>query len=876
MSATGISAALQTLAIQGEGGTGHDQYPLLQKTPSSNKLDKSRASIYASQHAKFHVINILTIAQWRNIDLLPFPWLAGLSSDPNLIGSTAKSQQVPIKHNLVYKRITGENDKTETIGQAFRLFAIEMTIQGLPIIRNHPSIARLEAICWDFEGEDISPALAYKKVDHGDLRRFMHTDIGRTITIEKRLRLCSDIASAVMTLHSVHVIYGDFKPENVLIVEENPGEYRAKLISFGYSILNSSRQEDVSVPLRVSWPWSAPEISEQNPYFPMTKARAADYFSFGMLCLWILFNNEFSYSSESDKGLQELDALKKEGTLNFFALYLVTKNINDSSGLPHEYTEGLSYFFRWTLAHDPLKRTGLPKKQYKIAKSAHAKDLEAIENGKTLPKRGLVSSMGITYEDVFGVQSPFGYFVYPEVSDMDLGTKDEHTSFDLTRSIGQIAVSDFRLWNHIRDSLEEHAVHQFENNGNSPAAFSLALLYRLGIVLPKDLDTETHIAKCIFKSGKTEEDLSVEIKRIRDTAKTDNDSDIDYDTISHASYYRQARIIETAQPAYEAIMHKMEHSLGPYHPIFRKLSMILIQIWIHQELHEKAESLLGRLVFDWQIVLGPRSRDVMQAEYFLASAYLSEKRYKDTISLAKTLVEKSKRTFGKEAAFTLAASAILASAYSHLGSWTEALQLQESNLTIHRKIFGPSHPRSIASACNLFVSYSILRRFKEAKSLERGMLDASINALGEDNVGTAAIMSDLSTGYHLQGRHKESEKLEKRILKIRRKWYGWYHPLTLISQACLTCTYLPQGLLREAVESEKPITEALEKKFGLMHPLTLDSRNSLSQSLWLFGKKEEAVEMMEQVIQGRRQVHGEKHVKTKKSETVLMKYKTEK
>jgi serine/threonine protein kinase len=213
-------------------------------------------------------------------------------------------------------------------------------------------------------------------------------------------------------LNALDIIHGDIKPENVLIVEDNPGEYHAKLADFGYSTLNMSRQEDASIVLPISWPWSAPEISKEDFCLPFLGARAADYFSFGMLCLWILFTDKLSDSLERGEDLQKLDELKKDGSLKSYALQLVTKNISGASELPHEYAEGLSYFFRWTLAHDPLQRIGTLKKQHEIAKSAHDNDLEAKENGKTLPDRGLVSSMGITYEDVFGVQSPFGYFSY--------------------------------------------------------------------------------------------------------------------------------------------------------------------------------------------------------------------------------------------------------------------------------------------------------------------------------------------------------------------------------------------------------------------------------------------------------------------------------
>lgn len=204
MSATGTSAAFQALEIQSMENAGHDQDSLLQKTSFYNERRTSGASSSASQYAELDLVDFLAIVQWRKIDLLPLTWLPGLESDPGLIGGTANIQQAPIdlQLSLAYKRIHRENFITRNMDEIFRLLATEVIVLGHPIIRNHPCIARLEAICWDIQNESIFPVLVFRKAVHGDLRRFMHTANGRNITIENRLRLCSDVASAIMTLHS--------------------------------------------------------------------------------------------------------------------------------------------------------------------------------------------------------------------------------------------------------------------------------------------------------------------------------------------------------------------------------------------------------------------------------------------------------------------------------------------------------------------------------------------------------------------------------------------------------------------------------------------------------------------------------------------------
>jgi hypothetical protein len=204
MSATGNSAVFQTLKIQSVENAGRDQDPLLPKTSFYDERRTSGSNSSASQYTELNLVDFLAIAQWRKIDLLPLTWLPGLGSDQGLIGGTANIQQAPIdlRLSLAYKRIHRENFTIRDMDEIFRLLATEVIVLGHPIIRNHPCIARLEAICWDIQKESIFPVLVFKKAVHGDLRRFMHTANGRNITTENRLRLCSDVASAIMTLHS--------------------------------------------------------------------------------------------------------------------------------------------------------------------------------------------------------------------------------------------------------------------------------------------------------------------------------------------------------------------------------------------------------------------------------------------------------------------------------------------------------------------------------------------------------------------------------------------------------------------------------------------------------------------------------------------------
>ena len=122
------------------------------------------------------------------------------------------------------------------------------------------------------------------------------------------------------------VIHGDIKPENVLVfpqvlgydkwcpqgiirdvirlnrlisIPKEEGCYVAKVTDFGYSSL--FKNENASVRLPKSKYWTAPEWHERE--FLPVQARRMDAYSFGMLCLWLLF---YKNNSRPDPELERV------------------------------------------------------------------------------------------------------------------------------------------------------------------------------------------------------------------------------------------------------------------------------------------------------------------------------------------------------------------------------------------------------------------------------------------------------------------------------------------------------------------------------------------------------------------------------------------
>jgi serine/threonine protein kinase len=88
------------------------------------------------------------------------------------------------------------------------------------------------------------------------------------------------------------IIHGDIKPQNVLVFKDGAGMTAIKLADFGFATLATGEARNVLLPM--SRPWNAPEHRFGGFDFP--EAKKTEVYSFGMLCLWVLFEKSLSQS----------------------------------------------------------------------------------------------------------------------------------------------------------------------------------------------------------------------------------------------------------------------------------------------------------------------------------------------------------------------------------------------------------------------------------------------------------------------------------------------------------------------------------------------------------------------------------------------------
>jgi serine/threonine protein kinase len=153
------------------------------------------------------------------------------------------------------------------------------------------------------------------------------------------------------------IIHGDIKPQNVLVFKGTTGKTTVRVTDFGYSTLSESKAGKVYLPK--SRPWNAPE--HHFGEFTAPDAKQTDVYSFGMLCLWVLFGGaprlqcSTIYTFDASTGLRtSLEKFKYDDKLEHIAYQLI--DTIPLVGMNAEHRNRLKEFFGLTVPLNPAKR----------------------------------------------------------------------------------------------------------------------------------------------------------------------------------------------------------------------------------------------------------------------------------------------------------------------------------------------------------------------------------------------------------------------------------------------------------------------------------------------------------------------------------------
>ncbi|KAI1750907.1 hypothetical protein F4782DRAFT_507179 [Xylaria castorea] len=282
--------------------------------PNANILRDRTAtktiSIKDKKEGSYSLLTCLACAQQNSIDIIGITWieaqgLLGRGGQAVVSQTRASARAVlafkrpdstPIG-SWLSKATTSERHKLDDV---YRAVASEILVLGDREVRSHTNILRLHAISWEIQHKRswffrkitrVWPILVFEKASYGDLGMFMASEQGEALDMASRIEICRGVASAVAAAHRKGIVHGDIKPGNVLVFDDQ--KPTPKLADFGFAAFASSKHIRI-VGTQI---WRAPEITSRLTH-TLKQAKLADAFSFGLLCLWVVFRQELLQRSK--------------------------------------------------------------------------------------------------------------------------------------------------------------------------------------------------------------------------------------------------------------------------------------------------------------------------------------------------------------------------------------------------------------------------------------------------------------------------------------------------------------------------------------------------------------------------------------------------
>ncbi|VUC26625.1 unnamed protein product [Clonostachys rosea] len=784
----------------------------------------------------FNFLSFLATVQRFRLQILPFLWDAGRQDVGSGATSRVSEGTLNVDTSFAYKRV----NKEKTEAQIFQAFSNEISVLSHPMIRLHRNVAQLQGICWEVSPADNNPwpVLVFEKTHLGDLRTFMSLSAGSQLTVKGRLGLCLGIGNALRDFHDHGIIHGDIKPENIVVFRVGQDEYDARLIDFGYSTLYST--EKLRIQLPISKPWNAPEHDRPAREWTLEGAKLADIYSFGLLCLWILFERSFSGQAPlpptvSDPQIRRLlqdedwypnkdqDIMLEIKALGDSVQRFVSQLLGAQDDLTGVEKSTLERSFRTSLSKDPSRRTG---------------------------------TLGLLLEGLGFVNS--GTELEPQTISM---ITSPDVDFKITVAMEDLYRCDYRLRSKIFQCLDQI------RHRNGPLAFQLAICHYIGFGTSVDFRTAESILKqnnmrieaaheAVLNYEANDDEIPQRLSQVIGMGHFDDRPLLEL-------YQREDRLSE-ARSALEIEIIGLKRVLGDADEIVRFLKSSLSSILALQGQWAEAEVINLEILKICKAELGDSHRDTLNAMADLASTYRDQNRWREAADLEEQLLETSQTALGEGHIDTMAGRGNLATTYAQHGRFKEAEKLYCEIYETSQRILGAEHYDTLSTGLDLAVLYRQQGRFKDSERLFLEVLEKMRRVLGDDhpdtlrgtyglatmyysqrqwsavsillgplvekskavlgphNVTTLRYASKLSGALASQGRLEEAEAMAREVLRTRRPLLGDDHLDTLRSMELLARIYLMQRRPKDAKDILEPLSETCQRVFGDVHELTIN------------------------------------------------------
>ncbi|EPS40005.1 hypothetical protein H072_6312 [Dactylellina haptotyla CBS 200.50] len=758
---------------------------------SSSASLASRSSSVANQ-TEHGLLSFLATAQSNEVDFLPMSWqpeMGGIGG-----GGTSNIQQSFMNLNLSYafKRIHRGVDEP----YAYRALVSEVSILGHKDIRRHPNIVKLVGICWDVMSsiDPIWPVLVFPKSDLGDLRQFMKSTIGEKMDFDGRMKLCDNAAVGLIALHSLDVVHGDIKPQNVLVfIEETNGTstYVAKVGDFGYSTLvgGEGMEGEGEAQVPVSRPWNAPEVTSWSSSFGVREAKLTDIFSFGLMTLWLLFNKQlFELEVDFEKLDPDPSWKQSENMQRIFS-----KVVDDLEGFDTNQKSGLKDFFTATLSIDPANRQlelkPLMEKFTAVAPAKYAMNtylawipyLQYVPHNKNFDVKAFQKSY---YDAWSGYSNPYDAYNPYHPTNLHQRGINPTTGFSLGRSgasnyrpsdfliwksFHQLVEGDHRIWTLIFTALKDQVEEQnIPDEEKQSAAFQLAFCYETGF---GTLPDASEVDRYLEIACKTRQDLLHITNLIRDDKNPMQSKNVDTN-VSTSIEPSQFDDIEEVEEIYTAASDAALRLFGEDHTVSIHLKNIKAMVYRRKGAVGKAMEIYQRLL-------------EVCTEYY-----------------------------GVKHPYTLQMSRAIADIHRSTGNLELAVKLEQESMELDTMFDANNLQSKVGGIQKLATTYRKQKRWEEAEQLELRILEINTTTMGEAHIQTLLVMSKLVTNYLKQNLVLKAEEMAIDLNQKALARYGEEHDYTLDSMSLLCKVNKASKKWESVLSMASKVIDIKTKRFG--------------------------------------------------------------